>query len=245
MLDEFSTSTPKLLSSSPNPEKEIPPHHPLPLLSSYTHASYEAELASAHHPLEWLTRIAHSHPDRVAHEIYTAEALRGHDRDEEGETEGETCKGLEPSHVLTYGELNRRANAVAKWLLSSTFYRPSPKNGKIDQGRVVIGEKGVRGEKICVCMEREAAFYVIMAAIWKAGGVYCSVRHLFLPTMWVSHGVEILFRSILHFRLRGRGTLFRIVARSWYSCTRFRSVTFFSMIFPPISKASHDRKGSS
>ena len=185
--------------------------------------------------------MVHSHPDRVAHEIYTAEALCAHERDEEVNKEGEGCS-LEPSHVLTYGELNRKANAIARWLLSSTSCSPSSENGKIDQEKAIFGEKGVKGEKICVCMEREAAFYVIMAAIWKAGGVYCSVGHLSHLIIQKSYGVEMLFRLIPRFRQRGRDTLCRIVARNWYSCIRLRSVKFISMIFPLISRVSYHEK---
>ncbi|KAF8341217.1 uncharacterized protein EI90DRAFT_1704265 [Cantharellus anzutake] len=161
-LDKSSISVASSVSEAAGTESS---EDSLSLLSSYTHPLYEAELARAQHPLKWLTLMAHDHPDRVAHEIYTADDLRAH---EEDDGEHEEQGSLKPSVMLTYGELNRRANAVAKWLLSGSISKSKEKQGE-------RGNVKVKREKICVCMERDAAFYVIMAAIWKAGGIYCSI----------------------------------------------------------------------
>ena len=57
--------------------------------------------------------------------------------------------------VLTYGELNRRSNEVARWLVSLL--------------------NGGKEERVCVCRQRDAWFYVVQAAIWKAGACYVAV----------------------------------------------------------------------
>ncbi|KAK7033521.1 Non-ribosomal peptide synthetase [Paramarasmius palmivorus] len=107
------------------------------------------ELLSAHEPpfsdrahlaLRWLTANAKARPDAVAHEIYT--------------TNGLEC---EPE-LLTYGELNRRSNQLAKWLLR------------------IRAEKGDEAEfMVALCRSRDAWFYIANAGIWKAGGCYVSI----------------------------------------------------------------------
>ncbi|KAL1744045.1 hypothetical protein HDZ31DRAFT_64457 [Schizophyllum fasciatum] len=60
----------------------------------------------------------------------------------------------EPPQFVTYGELNEQTNVIARWLVA---------NG--------VGIE----DKVCLCSQRNAFFYVAMAAILKAGACYVSI----------------------------------------------------------------------
>ncbi|KIY73113.1 acetyl-CoA synthetase-like protein [Cylindrobasidium torrendii FP15055 ss-10] len=94
----------------------------------------EADPANEKLALDWLFENASNRPDAIAHEIYA------------------TLQ--EPPLMLTYGELNRKSNALAHWLVS----------------------KGIEVEdKVPLCSNRSQYFYIAMAAILKAGGCYVSI----------------------------------------------------------------------
>ncbi|KAL1693266.1 hypothetical protein GGG16DRAFT_123376 [Schizophyllum commune] len=60
----------------------------------------------------------------------------------------------QPPQFVTYGELNEQTNVLARWLVA---------NG--------VGVE----DKVCLCSQRNALFYVAMAAILKAGACYVSI----------------------------------------------------------------------
>uniref|UniRef100_D8PSX8 Carrier domain-containing protein n=1 Tax=Schizophyllum commune (strain H4-8 / FGSC 9210) TaxID=578458 RepID=D8PSX8_SCHCM len=60
----------------------------------------------------------------------------------------------QPPQFVTYGELNEQTNVVARWLVA---------NG--------VGIE----DKVCLCSQRNAFFYVAMGAILKAGACYVSI----------------------------------------------------------------------
>lgn len=107
--------------------------------------------ALAHPVTEYLLRTAATHPEWPAHEIYASGDLWDEENQEGGGKE-----------VITYGELNGRSNSVARWLIARLG---------------LVGGEG-KEERICVCSQRDAWFYVLQAAIWKAGCCYVSVSTL-------------------------------------------------------------------
>uniref|UniRef100_A0A0W0FS42 Carrier domain-containing protein n=1 Tax=Moniliophthora roreri TaxID=221103 RepID=A0A0W0FS42_MONRR len=130
-------STFELVSADPELSLTSPLELPKDLLSAH-----EAPFSDrAHLALRWLTDNAKTRPDAIAHEIYTTNGLES-----------------EPE-LLTYGELNRRSNELARWLLR---FR---------------AEKGVEQDQfmVALCRSRDAWFYIANTAIWKAGGCYVSI----------------------------------------------------------------------
>lgn len=63
--------------------------------------------------------------------------------------------GTSPKQVLTYGDLNNKSNQMARWLIAHA-----------DVGRET---------RVAICRDRDAGFYICMAAILKAGGCYVPI----------------------------------------------------------------------
>ncbi|KAK0234152.1 hypothetical protein IW262DRAFT_1334699 [Armillaria fumosa] len=59
-----------------------------------------------------------------------------------------------PPRLLTYGEYNRQSNILARWLVTNGIHVE---------------------DKVALCSLRTSHFYIIMAAILKAGGCYVSI----------------------------------------------------------------------
>ncbi|KAK0465926.1 acetyl-CoA synthetase-like protein [Desarmillaria tabescens] len=59
-----------------------------------------------------------------------------------------------PPFLLTYGEYNRQSNILARWLVANGIHIE---------------------DKVALCSPRTPHFYIIMAAILKAGGCYVSI----------------------------------------------------------------------
>src|SRR2546428_9533923 len=102
-------------------------------------------------------------PDRRAHEIFEDQARARPD----------TIAALHGSRQLTYGELNARANRVARALLARGLTR-----------------EGVVG----VVTERNLDWMTAVLAIFKAGGAYLAIAPP-LPA-------DALARHLFHARLR-------------------------------------------
>jgi hypothetical protein len=173
------------------------------LFSEYTSRSYSSQLESAIHPLNWLTMISHSHPNRIAHEIYgphafsTAPPSPASSATSRNEGDGMKDDGADadfrpfvPTATLTYGRLDSLSDALARWLLRPfTDYSQIGNKGVSRNPNLFDGQGGggiKRGATICVCLERTANFYVTQAAIWKAGGIYVPVC---LALSSASHGL--------------------------------------------------------
>ena len=162
------------------------------LFSEYTSREYSAQLESAIAPLNWLAMISHSHPTRIAHEIYgphafstppvssTSSATLGNEGNAmKNEVVEVDLRPFVPTATLTYGRLDSLSDTLARWLLRPfTDYSQTRNKGVASNPRIYDGQGGgglKRGVTICVCLERTANFYIAQAAIWKAGGIYVPV----------------------------------------------------------------------
>lgn len=110
---------------------------PPDLNDSALHSIYKAQHdpQEAKLPIQWLYQQGRRRPNAVAHELYAT--------------------GSSPKEILTYGDLDRRSNQMARWL---------QKNAAVK-----------RGSRVGVCRERDGAFYICMAGILKAGGCYVPI----------------------------------------------------------------------
>jgi hypothetical protein len=163
------------------------------LFSEYTSPKYATQLESAISPLKWLSMTSNSHPTRIAHEIYGPRAFTSPPSPTPravSESEGSAIGSddfdidfgpLEPTSTLSYGRLNLYSNVLARWLLRPFAHQSQKGSQRVSVTTVLNtfdgqGGGGIeKGDKICVCLERTANFYVAQAAIWRAGGVYVPV----------------------------------------------------------------------
>lgn len=141
-----------------------------PVFSQYESPIFQSRVDNEFVPLRWLSDTARKFPDRVAHEFYTAETLSSVESSERGKG----VQPLAPSSFLTYGRLNTLSNRLARCLMKD--YRVK------------------KGDMIGVCLERDEDFYVIVAAIWRCGAVYVSVRtsSISCSLLFPNHGLSTL-----------------------------------------------------
>lgn len=137
----------------------------------------------------------------------------------------ELCLDLDHFHheSITYFELNRKSNQIARWLL-----------------RLGLQQE----DRVAVCMDRNLDFHGVMMGIMRAGGCYVPVCFSSLQLIFIA--LTFSFRLILNYRWRERFTLLRMLRPLLLSHRLEFLLRIFLVIVPCILEIrgteTHSRK---